>query len=387
MFRVEVNGNQARLVQREPITSGSVQAYLMEFSFSEEWSELDRVAVFKTGDNIYDIPLDETNQCFIPWEVMTEPNVQIQFGIYGARGTEIVLPTVWVPTDTILEGVVTGIEANEPTVTLTGQLIEEVNSLNNRVKQLEDQGPGPKGDDGFSPTVEIAEINDGHSVTITDVNGPQTFDVMDGKDCSSKTSPMLFTGYAEAVPKKGDTDTVLLTQFIGKEPEVSTDSYRGILWVKDRLYYCIYTVKSIADDSAIIEYADVPQSVAKENDIYSADHEVRIGTWIDGKPVYRKVVTGYTYPYFSKWFPTGATIPDIDLPIRIYGYIINNWADETTPYTVIPITYREDDYVGFVSLNVTKNGDVVARQNLSTYASKEMRIIVEYTKITDSPKT
>lgn len=33
-----------------------------------------------------------------------------------------------------------------------------------------------------SPTISISEIDGGHSVTITDVNGSQSFDVMDGAD-------------------------------------------------------------------------------------------------------------------------------------------------------------------------------------------------------------
>lgn len=35
--------------------------------------------------------------------------------------------------------------------------------------------------DGISPTVEITEITGGHKVSITDANGTQTFDVMDGE--------------------------------------------------------------------------------------------------------------------------------------------------------------------------------------------------------------
>lgn len=41
---------------------------------------------------------------------------------------------------------------------------------------------GANGNDGYSPTVAVADITGGHRVTITDVNGTQTFDVMDGKD-------------------------------------------------------------------------------------------------------------------------------------------------------------------------------------------------------------
>lgn len=37
-----------------------------------------------------------------------------------------------------------------------------------------------KGDQGFSPTVRVREITDGHEVIITDESGPHTFSVMDG---------------------------------------------------------------------------------------------------------------------------------------------------------------------------------------------------------------
>lgn len=41
---------------------------------------------------------------------------------------------------------------------------------------------GKDGADGFSPTVDVEQIDGGHRVTITDENGENTFDVMDGKD-------------------------------------------------------------------------------------------------------------------------------------------------------------------------------------------------------------
>ena len=41
---------------------------------------------------------------------------------------------------------------------------------------------GDKGDNGVSPTVSITETTNGHTVAITDVNGTQSFDVLNGKD-------------------------------------------------------------------------------------------------------------------------------------------------------------------------------------------------------------
>lgn len=44
---------------------------------------------------------------------------------------------------------------------------------------------GLDGADGVSPTTLVEEISGGHRVSITDVNGAQSFDVMDGKDGES----------------------------------------------------------------------------------------------------------------------------------------------------------------------------------------------------------
>ena len=41
---------------------------------------------------------------------------------------------------------------------------------------------GINGIDGVSPTVKVTEITGGHNVAITDKNGTQSFDVLDGKD-------------------------------------------------------------------------------------------------------------------------------------------------------------------------------------------------------------
>lgn len=49
--------------------------------------------------------------------------------------------------------------------------------------------PGQDGKDGFSPTIEAVEITGGHRVTVTDADGIQSFDVMDGKDGNDAVTP------------------------------------------------------------------------------------------------------------------------------------------------------------------------------------------------------
>lgn len=43
-------------------------------------------------------------------------------------------------------------------------------------------GGGGGGKDGISPTVEMIDIDGGTRIIITDVNGPKSTDIMDGKD-------------------------------------------------------------------------------------------------------------------------------------------------------------------------------------------------------------
>ena len=47
---------------------------------------------------------------------------------------------------------------------------------------------GTNGTDGVSPTVSVTETTNGHTVAITDANGTQSFDVLNGKDCKDGAS-------------------------------------------------------------------------------------------------------------------------------------------------------------------------------------------------------
>lgn len=47
---------------------------------------------------------------------------------------------------------------------------------------------GGSGQDGYSPTITVTNITGGHRVSITDVNGTKTFDVMDGTDGTNGTN-------------------------------------------------------------------------------------------------------------------------------------------------------------------------------------------------------
>lgn len=129
------------------------------------------------------------------------------------------------------------------------------------------------------------------------------------------------------------------------------------------------------------------------NNIYSTD-EVRIGTWVDGKPLYRKVVKT-TFPQtkdgsgVSSAFATISGVTPSTV-LKTYGgcwYCTNNyWAAIPSVRIASSSSIDIDVYsdVGGCSFRFSWYGSDVHYTNLS---GSEAYIIIEYTKTTDQPET
>lgn len=123
MFVLYANKTQLSVRKRESVTSGSVNVYPAHFEFSGDWDGLTRTAVFRSGTDTYSVLLDLSGECIIPWEVLTSHGRQLTAGVYGTRGNEIVLPTIWTSLGTILEGAAPGKESRPPTPELWEQAL------------------------------------------------------------------------------------------------------------------------------------------------------------------------------------------------------------------------------------------------------------------------
>jgi len=113
-FALYADKNQLIVRQREPITSGSVNVYMVQFAFSGDWEGLTRTAVFKAGGVSRSVLLGADGQCVIPWETLISHGQQLTVGVYGVRDGSMVLPTIWVGLGTILKGVECGEGAQPP---------------------------------------------------------------------------------------------------------------------------------------------------------------------------------------------------------------------------------------------------------------------------------
>lgn len=121
MFELYAEKNQLCVRRREPVTSGSVNVYEAAFAFSEDWSGLTKTAVFRAGERIVSVLLDDTGEAVIPWEVLASPGLQLLAGVYGARGSEVALPTIWADLGYVCAGAAPGENTAPPTPDLWRQ--------------------------------------------------------------------------------------------------------------------------------------------------------------------------------------------------------------------------------------------------------------------------
>lgn len=180
MIRLYANKNNLSLLKNELLTSGSVGVYQTQFSFSDDWDGLTKIVVFRTiGGKIIEAPWKYDDICEIPWEVLTKPKVQLEVGVVGQRGEDIILPTRWVSLGLIKEGADYGEETKPPTPDLWEQ---KLNNKADNIKYLGDGRLGLFSGDRKLSEDQIYEIGHGLSLvgnkifvdSVSDFSGDNT---------------------------------------------------------------------------------------------------------------------------------------------------------------------------------------------------------------------
>ena len=110
-------------------------------------------------------------------------------------------------------------------------------------------------------------------------------------------------------------------------------------------------------------------------EVYSTDEVKTNKVWIDGKPIYRKVVTQTFTTPGSENIISGFDISLIDTIISFYGSI------KQPSGTIVPISYSASEEDGaFVCMSRARNSFVLYTK---AYGIGDVILIVEYTKTTD----
>lgn len=131
-IQIQISGATISAAEIPILTSGMVGVSVV-FTFSEEWENLKKTAVFSAGG----LTLDKLNletETTIPWEIMKRAGSMLKLGVYGTNqdGT-VAIPTLWVELGEIQPGAdPSGAEGADPTLPVWQQVLND----NETVKQM-----------------------------------------------------------------------------------------------------------------------------------------------------------------------------------------------------------------------------------------------------------
>lgn len=117
----------------------------------------------------------------------------------------------------------------------------------------------------------------------------------------------------------------------------------------------------------------------KDMNVYSTEEKI-VGTWIDGKPIYRKVISSTLSDPLTGLVTVEHNIQNIDLPIRIVFGKATVPGSSSNSIT-IPSQY---DSTTFIQLGAFSDTYVQLFAGSTNWTSlKEITLCLEYTKTTD----
>ena len=127
-----------------------------------------------------------------------------------------------------------------------------------------------------------------------------------------------------------------------------------------------------------------PLPGATPRNINYSTTEQKVGTWIDGKPLYQKTIV-YNTATSGNASPTIGTIPDMDTGFVVDGFYINqnsSFGGVGASY-MLTNTGRNSEQVTYTSYVYISTGGAVVVIFGSTTASSKTVVTVRYTKKSD----
>lgn len=131
MIKVYISGNRADVIEREPLTSGTV-GKAINFAFTEDWRLLIKYAVFEgSGRRIALTNIGDS--CIIPHEVLAKHGGALRVGVYGRTADgSAATPTVYAQLGIIQRGADPNADpSTKPTLPVWAQIQAKIGDLSN----------------------------------------------------------------------------------------------------------------------------------------------------------------------------------------------------------------------------------------------------------------
>ncbi len=115
-MKIIVDNVKAILMDREDIVAGSIGVHDVEFHFDESWRGYHKTAVFKSGDECFEVGIGniQVNVCTLPWQAIKESG-NLQIGVRGQADGKT-RPTLWSEAIPIHEGATVGAAIEPPSI-------------------------------------------------------------------------------------------------------------------------------------------------------------------------------------------------------------------------------------------------------------------------------
>ena len=132
---IELNITKAKMnaTSYETLTSGMANAVSVHFTFSSDWDNLSKTAVFSNGAETVTLLESEwsgADTCVVPFEVLQKPFRTVNVGLVGTSGDTVILPTVWCSIGRVWLGAnAEGDPSTDPTLPVWAQLQSEIAEL------------------------------------------------------------------------------------------------------------------------------------------------------------------------------------------------------------------------------------------------------------------
>ena len=189
---IEIKNKIARCLTELPIVCGNSD-YIADFLFDEEWNDHSiKTARFKINGEYIDVVFTG-NECEIP--IISDAKM-VWMGVFAGE-LATTTPALVYCRPSILDGEDVPAPPREDVysqiMTICEEAIDASEDAEERVAELLQHLKDNPPRDGISPTVEVTDIDGGHKVSITDVNGEESFVLTDGVDGVDGVSPTIET--------------------------------------------------------------------------------------------------------------------------------------------------------------------------------------------------